>query len=543
MNRFNLYRLRLVFFAAVALFCFAALLQTAGAQETAPTGDVANGVVIFQQRCANCHGITGLGDGQIAAQAISPPTPLGDPEYQRSANPATMFETISIGRMQRGMPLFGEGSSNPLSEQERWDVIAAIYALGTNSAELSASGQAVGTLFSEQFSTTDWANSSNRMVFDALGDNGLSEEERWAAVNWGRMTFGANYYLGAGSIAGSVLNVSTSEPLASGPVTLVAFEELEPVQSWEATVDATGAFRFEIPNVPSDWIFRVTTTHDSLPYSSDFIQLRAGEMAQSQTVLVYDRTNSADLIALQELRVVAEVGAEQVFFNEFYAYRNDGTSVYAGGTQLFVPDSAENLRFIGITPNGEFFPINNINPAGDGYFYAEAITPGAGMELLVRYSLPYEGGATIEHPVALQPETTTLFVPEELNVAGEWQMVATELIQGESFTRYNNDIDQTLSVAIGGNTRFAVDGIGNRVVVRDEQQELLIGGVALAITIAACAYLLNLWQQQTPNDPAPLLHEVAALDNAYAAKQIKKKAYEKRRNQLLQQIRDVWASN
>ena len=66
--------------AALFLTLFIMALQTAGAQESAPTGDVANGIVIFQQRCANCHGITGLGDGQMAAQAVNPPTPLANPE-------------------------------------------------------------------------------------------------------------------------------------------------------------------------------------------------------------------------------------------------------------------------------------------------------------------------------------------------------------------------------------------------------------------------------------------------------------------------------
>ena len=77
--------------------------------------------------------------------------------------------------------------------------------------------------------------------------------------------------------------------------------------------------------------------------------------------------------------------------------------------------------------------------------------------------------------------------------------------------------------------------------MRNEQQELLVGGVALAVTIAICAYFLNLWQNQAPNDPMPLLQEVAALDDAFAQKKVKKRVYEKRRRQLLQQIRDVWS--
>ena len=539
MKRGMIYDLRFTIYAVLFLALFVMALQTVGAQETAPTGDVANGIVIFQQRCANCHGITGDGDGQMAAQAVNPPTPLANPEYQRSVDPAKMFETITIGRLQRGMPLFGEGSSNPLTEQERWDVIAAIYALGTNSAELNSISQTAGAVLAEPLSAVDWSISSNRDVFDTLTNTEFNEDELWAAVNWGRLTYGAEYYLGDGVISGNVVNVTTGESLNSGAVTLVAFEELEVAQTWDAELSADGSYTFDVANVPADWIFRVTTSHDSLPYSSDFTQLNPRAMAQQQTVLVYDRTNSAEFVSLQELRVVAEVGPDQVFFNEFYAYRNDGASVYTGGTQLFVPESAENLRFFGITPNGEFFPLENINPAGDGYFYAEPIIPGSGMEILVRYSQPYEGGATIEHAVATQPEIATLFVPEELNVAGDWQLVETEQIQGESFARYGADVTDLLSVSFGGNTRFTIDAAGNRILVRNEQQELLIGGVALAITIAACAYLLNVWQ--SPNDPTPLLQEVAALDEAYAAKKIKKKAYEKRRKQLMQQIRELWA--
>ncbi|MCP4428674.1 MAG: c-type cytochrome, partial [Chloroflexi bacterium] len=100
------------------------------------------GLTIFADRCANCHGPTGNGDGELAADLPKPPRQLSDPEFLQTAVPATLFNHITDGIIDAGMPPFGPSSSNPINDENRWDLVAAVYSLGT-SEEAVGMGQAV----------------------------------------------------------------------------------------------------------------------------------------------------------------------------------------------------------------------------------------------------------------------------------------------------------------------------------------------------------------------------------------------------------------
>ena len=86
---------------------------------------------IFNERCANCHGPLGHGDGELAANLPAPPRNYTDPEFLRGAVPAALFQTITEGRLDAGMPPFGPTSSDPLSADERWNLTGMVYSLGT----------------------------------------------------------------------------------------------------------------------------------------------------------------------------------------------------------------------------------------------------------------------------------------------------------------------------------------------------------------------------------------------------------------------------
>ena len=100
--------------------------------------DPERGQAIYAAKCAACHGPQGHGDGPQAENLAVIPANLTAPEVLQQAVPQDWFLTISNGKLDRFMPPF-KGS---LSEQERWDVIAYLYALGTPPYVLEQ-GQAV----------------------------------------------------------------------------------------------------------------------------------------------------------------------------------------------------------------------------------------------------------------------------------------------------------------------------------------------------------------------------------------------------------------
>ncbi|HET9906184.1 MAG TPA: c-type cytochrome, partial [Anaerolineales bacterium] len=87
------------------------------------------GAAIYVEKCAPCHGETGMGDGPqgIQLQGVTVPA-FGLPEVARPASLARWYTTVTRGNIERFMPPFAS-----LSDQERWDVVA--YAMTFHSTQ------------------------------------------------------------------------------------------------------------------------------------------------------------------------------------------------------------------------------------------------------------------------------------------------------------------------------------------------------------------------------------------------------------------------
>jgi len=91
-----------------------------------------NGAAIFAEKCAPCHGATGLGDGPQGIQLGVTVPAFGLPEIARPASPAQWYTTVTRGNMERFMPPFAS-----LSDQQRWDVVAYAMTLHTSEEEIA----------------------------------------------------------------------------------------------------------------------------------------------------------------------------------------------------------------------------------------------------------------------------------------------------------------------------------------------------------------------------------------------------------------------
>jgi mono/diheme cytochrome c family protein len=99
--------------------------------------DVEAGAAIFAEKCAPCHGDTGMGDGPQGAQLGVAVPALGSPDLARQAAPESWYATVTQGRIDKFMPPFSS-----LSDAERWDVVS--YALSlSDPVDQVAAGQAL----------------------------------------------------------------------------------------------------------------------------------------------------------------------------------------------------------------------------------------------------------------------------------------------------------------------------------------------------------------------------------------------------------------
>lgn len=93
--------------------------------------NIQNGKLIYDEKCLPCHGELGLGNGPQAGNLPVPVVQIGNPEISRSAKPSDWFKVVSIGNIERFMPGF-----TSLDDSSRWDVVAYVFTLSSNSEEL-----------------------------------------------------------------------------------------------------------------------------------------------------------------------------------------------------------------------------------------------------------------------------------------------------------------------------------------------------------------------------------------------------------------------
>jgi mono/diheme cytochrome c family protein len=91
-----------------------------------------NGAAIFAEKCAPCHGATGMGDGEQGINLNVTVPAFGLPEVARPASPAQWYTVVTQGRMERFMPPFAS-----LDNQQRWDVVAYAMTLHTSEEEIA----------------------------------------------------------------------------------------------------------------------------------------------------------------------------------------------------------------------------------------------------------------------------------------------------------------------------------------------------------------------------------------------------------------------
>jgi mono/diheme cytochrome c family protein len=96
--------------------------------------DPTAGAAIYTEKCAPCHGTAGLGDGPRAKELPNPVAAIGDPQVSREATPASWYEIVRDGKLDRFMPPFSS-----LSDQQRWDVLSYVYTLSAPQDGFAAS--------------------------------------------------------------------------------------------------------------------------------------------------------------------------------------------------------------------------------------------------------------------------------------------------------------------------------------------------------------------------------------------------------------------
>ncbi len=252
--------------------------------------DLADGKLLFNQKCSQCHGKKGLGDGPQAAQLSVPAAALGLSDVVRQSTPAEWYTVVSQGDMQKFMPAFAS-----LTDRQRWDVVAYAMSLSVSDNTLSqgktlyenkcsgchgASGNGRGAgaskLTTQPAAFTDqsfMAQVSSASLYQAIASgvapdmpaytSTMDDSQRWSLVSYIRsLTFSAsssgNAYPGPmANGTAQTTSVSYSKPAAYPSPVVSETPAITSTSEVTSTATFTGSVTVQLANgsggtTPSD---------------------------------------------------------------------------------------------------------------------------------------------------------------------------------------------------------------------------------------------------------------------------------------------------
>jgi mono/diheme cytochrome c family protein len=474
--------------------------------------DPAAGAAIYAEKCIQCHGPTGLGDGAMAAQLPDPPPALGSPEIARQARPADWFRIVTQGNLEKRMPF------NSLNDRQRWDVVAYLYTLSASPESVQA-GQALYQAHcaachgqtgrgdgpqaaSLANSPTDFTNQEHMAQQPAAGlfqviANGrpaempafgaqLSEAERWALTDFLRsLTFAtarvvaptgqvapeavtgaetetqatpvAKGAVGAGKVTGSITNASGVGLPDGLIVVLHGYDDMNEVYTQTVGVNPDGSYVFENVEMPLGRAFITSLEYNRVTYGSDVSQVQENMAVIDLPIRVYESTTDTAILSVDRLHIFLEyIQPETLRVVEIYIVSNLGdrtvVATQEGGPvlQFELPPGATNLQFESGVLGGRFIQT----PAGFGD--TTVIRPGASQHQVVfAFDMPYQRRLDFVQALPLPVNAVVLLIQEDgLKVKGDQLLDGgVRDMQGTPFRIYSSDrlgAGTKLSLSISG---------------------------------------------------------------------------------------------
>ena len=458
---------------------------------------VANGAAIYAEKCAACHGASGRGDGESAAaiqsQFGAAPADFTSDQVARASTPAEWFAILTAGQLERGMPPF----SGSLAVDDRWDVIAYAWSLGSSEARLElgkaiyadrcvachgATGKGDGPQAEGQLiDLSDLANYKDVAPgqWETALDTGhvptfsgkLDSSERAAVIDYIRsFTYDAAAAAVAeatpaatpnpdapaatstvpATSAGITINGSITNGTSGGAQpgdlsgTLYYFPGgfdannrpvSEPItQTFQ--VDANGQFAVSDLKAKAGDAVAVTVLYGDIAYWSDPILLDNTTTTLDMPVRVYEQTTASDAIHIGTLHLIAAQDGGALAVTEIYVMSNLGDRTVANTS------GEPSLRF-NLPAGATGFQGMSSTPGvyvpfddGSGFGYFEAIPPGQDtVQVIVSYQLPLNGDVDLSRsPTYPINAVNVLIQAGDLTASGD-QLIdqGVQEFQGQTF--------------------------------------------------------------------------------------------------------------
>lgn len=609
-------KLRHLIFFALGTTLLAACNMTLAADVTPPPGYVAptpaptlgplypaqapdpeNGKAIYAEKCIDCHGETGLGDGAQSKDLPVSVIPIGLPEFASDATPAQWYAVVTQGNLERFMPPF-----TSLSDQQRWDVVAYALSLHTTDEQIELGK----TLFDENCADCSEAFTNLQMMsalseddlvkfiregsgdFPAFG-SGFSDEEAYAAAAYIRsLTFAPPPAPVAESATETPANTEAVPAPADGtpqadvtPAATEAASDIETITgqidnrtgvdlpanlkitlrgfdhgtdpsagpteilNLQGDVNADGTYAFEVDILESQ-IYLAEVSVSGLSYQSEFAVVPAEATGLVlEPIIVYPTTDDASALNVEELQIFFDFASEETQIFAVYFIVND-----SGETVLIEMRDGQNIPFISFPEGASGLGFETTDnsapfvPTDTGFAMPPSEEP---YGLIAFASIPKARELKIVQPALLPINSISLFLPEGVEAEGASLIDGgIQPLQGANFHVYTS-----AALAKDSSLEFTLSGAPETVTESPDitqNQTVLIGVGALGLTLIVAGVWMYLRDRRGSleaeeddgdeiDDSETLMDAVIALDDLHRAGKISDEAYKKRRAELTETLK------
>jgi mono/diheme cytochrome c family protein len=426
--------------------------------------DPNRGASIYTDKCAPCHGETGMGDGPDASILENPVPAIGSAEIARKSTPADWYLMVTQGNMEKFMPPFSS-----LSDQERWDVVAYVYTLSsplevltqgeilfmTECAECHGDDGKQGVV-----DLTDQSFMNKRTTEDLVASitNGhelmpafdeFSEDQFWALTAFLRsLTYvpvesdttlevsdtesevqesdtssdiesessnAVSTSDGFGSITVSIGSASNEAIPTDLEITLRGYDEMIEVFTQTLTLANGTEITFDDIPLPPERMYFATMEYANALYGSDVLVLESGASdSLALDITYFPPTTDPSILVVDRLHVfLSFVDEQNLEIFQLYIFSNPTDQVLVPGedgetaVKFVIPANAQNL-----------YVEDNMSVAYkktvDGFGIANIYPDDASYQVVYSYQVPYEDRKLdLSIPVGMDANAVIVMAPAE----------------------------------------------------------------------------------------------------------------------------------